>query len=260
MFQWDKSITTLELPAAKTIHLFRSMRDVQLALPGLPAQEASAYLCQYEAPQGVGTAVVFHLHKSSQLAFYVEAPSVVPAGKAETMLDRALVFVESMGFLMTDLDIHLLGESDREMLWSSLPLQKGITVPERVAGPKALPASTETVALEPPQPAKKQVKQEFVENLQVPVHLTAESEFLKGDIPAGESPRPVAARAEPAVETDAVAETEGQGNVDELLAAVEALRTRRPGVRARKKAPSSDELRRRRHELRENIGHILASQ
>ena len=38
-------------------------RATAVALPGLPAQEASAYLCQYEAPQGVGTAVVFPLVK-----------------------------------------------------------------------------------------------------------------------------------------------------------------------------------------------------
>jgi hypothetical protein len=50
-----------------------------------------------------------------------------------------------------------------------------------------------------------------------------------------------------------------QVNVDDLLAAVEELRTRRPGVRARKKPPSPEELKRRRQELRENLGHILAS-
>jgi len=50
-----------------------------------------------------------------------------------------------------------------------------------------------------------------------------------------------------------------RANVDDLLAAVEELRTRRPGVRARKKPPSPEELKRRRQELRENLGHILAS-
>ena len=55
MFQWDKSLKSLDVPAEQLLQLFRSMRDVQLALPGNPAQEASAYLCQYQAGANVGT-------------------------------------------------------------------------------------------------------------------------------------------------------------------------------------------------------------
>ena len=40
MFQWDKSINAINIPASKIVHLFRSMREVQLALPGFPAQQA----------------------------------------------------------------------------------------------------------------------------------------------------------------------------------------------------------------------------
>jgi hypothetical protein len=43
------------------------------------------------------------------------------------------------------------------------------------------------------------------------------------------------------------------------LAAVEALRARRPGVHPRRNPPSPDELRRRRQELLTNVGRILAS-
>jgi hypothetical protein len=48
-------------------------------------------------------------------------------------------------------------------------------------------------------------------------------------------------------------------SVDDLLAAVEALRTRRAGPRLRRKPPSREELRRRRQELAANLGRILAS-
>ena len=96
MFQWDKSIMTLDVAIGRVVQLFRSMRDVQLALPGLPAQEASAYLCQYQTEQGTGTAAVFHLHKSGQLAFYVNTPREVAPGKAEAMLDQALTAFEGL--------------------------------------------------------------------------------------------------------------------------------------------------------------------
>ena len=90
MFQWDKSINAINIPASKVVHLFRSMREVQLALPGVSAQEASAFLCQYQTDGGVETAAVFHLHKSRLLAFYYNDPRVVAEKKTDSMLDQCL--------------------------------------------------------------------------------------------------------------------------------------------------------------------------
>jgi hypothetical protein len=50
-----------------------------------------------------------------------------------------------------------------------------------------------------------------------------------------------------------------QANVDELLAAVEELRTRRSGLHARRPPPGPEELQRRRLELRESLGRVLAA-
>ena len=144
MFRWEKTIQTLNIPVSKVLRLFRSMRDVQLALPGLPPQEASAFLCQYLTRRGVGTAAIFLLHKSGQFAFYVDDPRQVTVEQAAEVFDQAQVFVESMGFLLTDLDIQLLDEADRELLWSSLPLQQGLGLapPAAVAAPEPASAGT----------------------------------------------------------------------------------------------------------------------
>lgn len=246
MFQWDKSINKLDVPAEKVHHLFRSMRDVQLALPGLPAQESSAYLCQYQAPGGVGTTVVFHLHKSGQLAFYVDTPREVPAAKADAILDQTLVFVESMGFLMTDLDIHLLGASDREMLWLSLPLQNGLQMAERIAVPKPPVPPAPIATVSSPAPA---------DVAPVQKSLVQKSALFEGK---ATSSAPLAASEQLAASSTEAATNE-TANVEDLLAAVEELRARRPGVRSRKKPPSPEELKRRRQGLRESIGRVLAS-
>ncbi len=50
---------------------------------------------------------------------------VIPAEQADRGLDQALMFVESIGFLMNDLDIQILSATDRALLWDSLPLRKG---------------------------------------------------------------------------------------------------------------------------------------
>jgi hypothetical protein len=227
MFQWDKTLKNLDVPAEQLLHLFRSMRDVQLALPGNPAQEASAYLCQYQAGGGVGTLVALHLHKSAQLAVYVDTPQEVAADHADRALDQALMFVESIGFLMNDLDIQLLSAADRTLLWEALPLQKGCLAEGKspVARVPSSPAAKATV----PPPA-----------------ATREDSFKV-------APSPVAVPATVTMSSAPVAE------VDDLLAAVEAMRAGRPGVRPRKKIPSPEELRRRRQELSANVGRILAS-
>lgn len=238
MFQWDKSFQAINVSADKVVNLFRSMREVQLALPGVPAQQASAYLCQYEDLGGVATVAVFHLHKSGMLAFYPSEPKVVPQQKTDSMLDQGLNFVESMGFLLTDQDIHLLEASDRQMLWESLPLRAGLMTvesPVPAAPEKAKPAVAATDSVATPKPAESKPS------------TTAKPE----------PPRVAAAETMP---TAAKEPTDEAGeSVDDLLAAVEAMRAKRPGLRARKVAPSAEEMNRRKDQLKQTVGRILAS-
>jgi hypothetical protein len=239
MFTWDKSTQSINLPASKVVALFRSMREVQLALPGAPAQQASAYLCQYQAEAGVGTAAVFHLHKSHVLAFYVGDPKFVPEQDIDNLLDQGLNLVESMGFLLTDQDLHLLDEADQEMLWASLPLKTGLSQKEAVA-----PAAT------PP----KQAEPRPVEPAPSPEKNAASANPISNDLEVLKTP------AQSVNVTPQVApEPESTENVDDLLAAVEAMRAKRPGLRARKTPPSPEEMNRRRLKLRETVGRILAS-
>ena len=245
MFTWDKSIHAINLPASKVVALFRSMREVQLALPGVSAQLASAYLCQYQAEEGVGTVAVFHLHKSHLLAFYVSDPQFVPEQDIDNLLDQGLNLIESMGFLMTDQDLHLLDEADQEMLWASLPLKSGLSQKEVVA-PAATPQKQ--AALRAAEPAK-------------PVKPTPSPE--KKASSASPASNGLEVKKAPAqsvnVPPQVAPEPESTENVDDLLAAVEAMRAKRPGLRARKTPPSPEEMNRRRLKLRETVGRILAS-
>ncbi|MCK4507738.1 MAG: hypothetical protein KAU27_04310 [Desulfuromonadales bacterium] len=252
MFQWDKSINDINVPASKVMHLFRSMREVQLALPGVSAQQASAFLCQYQVEGGIATVAVFHLHKSKVLSFYFSDPRVVPEQKTDSMLDQGLNFVESMGFLMTDQDIHLLDEADQEMLWASLPMKAGLSE-EQEPPPAEVPVSK---AKEKPVANIEAVSDKAASLKAAPVEKKEASAAVAG-IKAVKKVAPVVAPVE--VAPKAEAETETTENVDDLLAAVEAMRAKRPGLRERKSAPSAEEMDRRRLQLRETVGRILAS-
>ena len=254
MFQWDKSVNDNNVPASKVMHLFRSMREVQLALPGVSAQQASAFLCQYQVEGGIATVAVFHLHKSKVLSFYFSDPHIVPEQKTDSMLDQGLNFVESMGFLMTDQDIHLLDAVDQEMLWASLPMKAGLSEeeeppPAEVPAPKVKEKSSAKVEAASVKAVNAKTVSVAEKEAKVAV---ANSKPVKEETPAV-APDKVA----PEEETETEAET--TENVDDLLAAVEAMRAKRPGLRARKSAPSAEEMDRRRLQLRETVGRILAS-
>lgn len=250
MFQWDKSMPCIEVDSGKVLHLFKSMREVQLALPGVSAQESSAYLCQYVHDNGVATVAAFHLHKNDILAFYHKDPMTVPVSKADGMLDEGLNFVESMGFLLTDQDIHLLEPADQQMLWESLPLKAGAMVKKQSpasAKPEQAPvekAASGLVKKSSGKPAEVSTKK----TLKTPAETVTK---VKAKAPAAAPVKDTIANA-PADEVP--------DNVDDLLAAVEAMRAKRPGLRARKATPSPEEMDRRKQQLRENIGRILASQ
>lgn len=235
MFVLDDTIEKLEVDASRLLKLFRSMRDVQMALPGFPSQEASAYLCQYETGKTVTTYAVFHLQRSGKLAFYRSDPGEVSPAKAEGLMYQGLDFVESMGFLLSDMDLELMADADRTMLWESLPLFLGCTA--------------EKTAATPPEPAKAAAPaKKKAATTRKPAKKAEVSPTSEPSAPPAEPERP---------SRDAAAdETEG---VDELLAAVENLRARRPGVASRKKQPSPAETKKRCQEFKENLGRILAS-
>lgn len=257
MFQWDKTINTIDIPAAKVVHLFRSMREVQLALPGVSAQQASSFLCQYQEGDGIATVAVFHLHKSKVLSFYYSDPRIVPEQKVDSMLDQGLNFVESMGFLMTDQDIHLLDADDQEMLWASLPMKSGLQEDEEpVAVEVTAPKAEMKHATEAKVAPDKSVKEEADKNKTV---VAEKQKPTKVDAINKHAKEETTAKASEEVKPGGKPESEPVDNVDDLLAAVEAMRAKRPGLRARKSVLSAEEMEKRRLLLRETIGRIWAS-
>ncbi|MDT8441875.1 MAG: hypothetical protein RQ723_09470 [Desulfuromonadales bacterium] len=249
MFTWDKSIRKIDATVDQVVQLFSSMRDVQMALPGLPVQQASAYLCQCRSGNGIATLAAFHMKKSEQLAFYVSQPPLVSVAKAEEMFDSGLVFVESMGFLLTDMDLHLLDGADRDMFWASLPIVRGLVKAEDevAAAPAQIPPPKVTPAAVTPD--------QFTD-------VAKASSAIPAQTPA--EPAPVeAVRSSSAPEhretvSQPLPEQGLDDSVNDLLAAVEALRTKRPGARARRNIKPAD-LQKRRIDMRQNIGRLLAS-
>ena len=167
----------------------------------------------------------------------------------DDMLDQGLNFVESMGFILTDQDIHLMDQADLQKLWQSLPLNAGLS--EEEPSPGAVQTkSSGTVAAEKPA-ASVTGRSSIAAKQQTVVETTTSSEAdtkQSSDSAPGPETEPETAEA------NAITE-----NVDDLLAVVEAMRAKSTSLRARMTVPSAEEMKLRKEQLRETVGRILAT-
>lgn len=252
MFRLHKEMSRLDIPAQRVLRLERSLSDVQVAMPGLPAQEATAYLCSFSSGQGLRVAVVLQLHSSSRLAFYLNDDGEVPIQDGTRIYTQALDFAESMGFMLGDLDIHLKSVEERNLLWKSIPLQSGLAAPV----PAVASAAKTTVAPVPvpataPAPTTKTVVHAQAPstkgaNLSPPAapgaKLPGPNDRLPGQPAAPSAPLPPSVPAGP------------PGNHGEPVASLAAA-----GGKSPNRCPAPAELAVKRKELRENLGRFLAS-
>lgn len=155
MFFLQKDMERLDIPEDRVVCLQRSLGDATVALPGFSGQRTTAYLCIYKGGKGVRIAVVLHLKSSGRLAFYLNEEGEVGKRQAKRILDAAIYFAESMGFMLNDMEIERLPAQERAALWQALPLRQGAPAPvEPLAfSPSAVPAGDSWPAASGPSEA-----------------------------------------------------------------------------------------------------------
>ncbi|RME40210.1 MAG: hypothetical protein D6794_02575 [Deltaproteobacteria bacterium] len=137
MFRLDEKRTRLGIPARQVVRLEQSHGDAQVSVPGFPSQMARAYLCVFQVQGGLRITVVLHLLASNHLAFFFNPEGGLDKESANRSLGEAIRFAESLGFLMANLDFHRLDAGQREQLWRSLPLARGLSGGSEPAAGKA---------------------------------------------------------------------------------------------------------------------------
>ena len=218
MFQFNEKLKRLDIPAKNVLRLQRSLGDVQIALPGIKAQRAAAYVCAFSVEQGLRVAIAFHLRETNSVVFYLNDGNKTREEIA-AVLNEGVLFTETLGFILTDLEIQKTSPEDKESIWDSLPLKN----PPKPVDSKKVEA--EKVAADAKKPAvvgeaPKAVRIDAVVNVDETMPPTATAD----DIDLG-LPRP------------------------SLLAS----------MRRKKAPPTAEELEEMRNRLRENLGRFLSS-
>ncbi len=122
MFIQHKQLKSLNVPAAKVVHLHVASSRVQLAFAGYPPQLCQAYLLQISGGNKVLIVVAFYLAESQCSIFFVPKFGELPSEDAEAMYEEGYTFVESMGFVLNETDFHLLSEQKKQSYWAALPI------------------------------------------------------------------------------------------------------------------------------------------
>ncbi|TYO98816.1 hypothetical protein EDC39_105185 [Geothermobacter ehrlichii] len=126
MFRQDPNRTRLGIPAQQVLRLEESISDAQVSVPGYPSQMARAYLCVFQTGSGLRVTVVLHLLTSNRLVFFLNSGGPLGKDDACRVLGEGMQFAESLGFMLGNLDFHRLSPAERQELWNSLPLEKGL--------------------------------------------------------------------------------------------------------------------------------------
>lgn len=251
MFRWHKEIERLDIPASQVLHLERSLSVAQVALPGLPSQEATAYLCAFAVGKGLRVGLVLHLHTSQYLAFYLHERAEAPLQEVGRLIEEGAHFAESLGFMLSDMDYRKLGIKKRDALWESLPLKAGVEAPTPVAAAAFVAVEEPPVAVIAPAPAK-------LASVEPPVPAPSPPS------PADEAILELADEAPftpPSAEEVIVELAEETPFTPPAEAMPDALSGSGPTMRARarKRLPSAKEMTARRQKLLESLGRFLAS-
>ena len=142
MFIQQKQLSVLNVPSSRVAMLYRSVTDIQLALPEMPSQMASAFMVLLKGPAKVQVLVALHLVDSAVSLFYLSDAGEVAADLADRELEAGLEFAESMGFVLNDAELDRIPAAERETYWKNLPIckvQKAVSAPQKIAEKEKTP-------------------------------------------------------------------------------------------------------------------------
>lgn len=146
MFVPDENKIKLPVDVDQVLRLYRSINPVQVALPGLPGQKAGAFICAFAEEGGARVAIALDLHEAGRLYFFFNEQGVLSLTQLDDVIEEAMYFVEAMGYLMVDLELDALAETERGNLWRELPLLEGVKEPMNKAPVADTDACADTTA------------------------------------------------------------------------------------------------------------------
>lgn len=122
MFAYDDRIRGLPANREAVQILYQSLNSPQVGIPGKQAGPAQAFIAGFRGPSGSALFIYLFLIDSNDCAVYVCDRRNMSAEEFQSEENEALGFVESMGFMMDNLNFQSLPREQQEELLKTLPL------------------------------------------------------------------------------------------------------------------------------------------
>lgn len=122
MFTIDERLKGLPAVKEQVVQLYQSLNQPHLAVPGRRAGPASGYVLGLRGPSGFAVFVYLYMPDSGECAVYVPSAGTVAAEQYQSEEAEALGFVESMGFIMGNLNFRGRSIDEQDGMIRSLPV------------------------------------------------------------------------------------------------------------------------------------------
>ncbi len=125
MFTLDDTVRVLDATREQVAALFQSINAPHVAIPGRRAGPAQAFIGCLRGTQGFTVTIYLWLSESHDCAVYLTDRVAQTPEDYRTLQTDALAFVESMGFMMDNLNYRALPSDRQTEVLVSLPMYRG---------------------------------------------------------------------------------------------------------------------------------------
>lgn len=122
MFSVDERLKGLPALKEQVVALYESLNQPHLAVPGRVAGPAKGYILGLRGPSGFAVFVYLWLPQSGESAVYVPSNRAVSPEQYEGEETEALGFVESMGFIMDNVNFRGRPVEEQDQIVKTWPL------------------------------------------------------------------------------------------------------------------------------------------
>lgn len=122
MYSIDERLRGLPAVRDQVVQLHQSLNTPHLAIPSRKAGPAKAFVLGLRGPTGFAVFVYLYMPETGESAVYVPSNGTVSAEQFPSEESDALGFVESMGFIMDNLNFRGRSVDEQETLVRTLPV------------------------------------------------------------------------------------------------------------------------------------------
>jgi len=122
VFTLDTRLRGIPVTPGQVISIFQSSNSPHLAIPGKQAGHSKAYVLGVRTASAFAMFVYLYLPEISDCAIYSSDQRIANVEDYREAESDAIAFVESMGFIVVNMNFRALGPADQEELIRSLPI------------------------------------------------------------------------------------------------------------------------------------------